>query len=554
MPTNAPPRIEFQAVTNVVAEQARFQAALDTVLRDLLVLEEQLAGHAAPEAKILAAQRLMLMDPVHLEQVMLAIEIDRWNAAWAWQKVIADVDAQYQALDDPYLRRRAADWRDVGERLLRVLTGQPPVRQALTTPGILVLDELTPSAAAALDPALVLGIVTTRGGATDHSAILARALGIPAVTGVTAVLARVTPGQSVALDGAAGLVWLDPDPTTVATLTARRTAWQTERAARQHAAHRPAVMQDGTLIHVAANLGAVSEVAAALAQGAAGVGLLRSELFFMAQATLPDEEAQLAFYRQVATALGDRPLVVRTLDIGGDKGLPALALAREANPFLGWRGLRYALDHPALFRPHLRALLRLAAEQEKTGRIKLMFPMVSTVEEVVTAKALVAAEAAQLATEGYGVTQLPPIGIMIETPAAVFQAAALAQQVDFFSIGTNDLTQYVMAADRGNGRVAGLVNAFQPAVIQAIAQVAQAAQQAGIGVSVCGEMAADPRATALLLGLGITELSMTAPAIPQIKAQIRQLDQMRATALARHALTLPSTAAVEAFLASHVAA
>ncbi|MEZ4737158.1 MAG: phosphoenolpyruvate--protein phosphotransferase [Caldilineaceae bacterium] len=543
--TIAPPTVVQRQITDVRAEQTRLQRAVVAVQRSLAVLEQQMAKRSnSTEADILAAQRLMLADPALLDQVYAAIAAEQANAEWVWQRLITHLAEQYDALDDLYLRRRGADVRDVGEYLLRALLGQPPTPQPLTTPGILVVDELAPSTAAALDPALVLGIVAAHGGANDHSAILARTLGIPAVVGVADALTQLPPGRSLALDGATGIIWLDPDPATVAALTAQRDAALAEPAARQAAARLPAVMQDGTPLTISANVGAVAEIATALAHGADGVGLLRSELLFLAQATLPDEETQVQLYRQALLALAGRPLVVRTLDIGGDKPLPQLDLPPEANPFLGWRGLRYCLDNLDLFRPQLRALLRSAAY----GPLKIMFPMVSTVEEVVAAKALIAAEAAQLAAEGQDPGTLPPIGIMVETPAAVFNAAELAQHVAFFSIGTNDLTQYVMAADRGNARVAGLVNALQPPVLQAIAQVVQVAQQAGLPVSVCGEMAADLRATAFFLGLGIRELSMNPGAIPTIKAQIRRLHPTQAMAVAQQLLTLTSLTAVEAYL------
>lgn len=556
--TVAPPVVEQHKISDVVAEQARFEVALSTVLRTLAMLEQQVIRRTAVQmptadsgaATILTAQRLMLLDATLLDRVYQQIATEQWNAEWIWQTIMLELVEQYAAVEDTYVRQRALDVREMGEWVLRTLSGQPPLSQPLTTPGILVVDELAPSDVAALDPALVLGIVTAHGGANDHSAILARSLGIPAVTGVAEAMSYLTPGRQVALDGAAGLVWLDPDPATVATVTAQRNVWLAERAALQQRAQQPAVMQDGITIQVAANIGGVDEVAGALAQGAAGVGLLRTELFFMAQATLPDEETQLQMYRAVATALGNRPLVVRTLDIGGDKPLPQMPLIQEANPFLGWRGLRYCLDNPAFFRPQIRALLRLAAEQESPGRIKLMLPMVSTVAEVLAAKAFVAAEAAQLVAEGCALSQVPPLGIMVETPAAVFAAAALAQHVDFFSIGTNDLTQYVMAADRSNAWVAGLVDHWQPPVLQALAQVAHAAQMAGIPVSVCGEMAADPQAAAFLIGLGIHELSMSAGAIPAVKAQIRRLDQAHATALAQQLLTLFTVEEVKAYLAT----
>lgn len=559
--TVAAPVVERRKVTDVVAEQARFETALSTVLHSLALLEQEISRrtttHPDPTASeasaagILTAQRLMLLDAALLDRVYQQLAAEQWNAEWVWQTVITALADQYAALEDDYLRQRALDVRDIGDWVLRTLSGQPPIPQPLTTPGILVAEELAPSDAAALDPTLVLGIVTARGGVNDHSAILARTLGIPAVTGVAAALTHLQPGRQVALDGAAGQVWLEPDPTTVATLLTRRADWLTAHSALQNAAHLPAVMQDGLSIHVAANIGGTREVEAALAQGAAGVGLLRTELLLLAQSTLPDEETQFQMYRQVAIALGERPLIIRTLDIGGDKPLPQMLLVQEANPFLGWRGLRYCLDNLDLFRPQVRALLRLAAEQTIPGRIKLMFPMVSTVEEVVAAKALLTVEAAQLTAAGYPLGSLPPLGIMIETPAAVFHAAHLAQQVDFFSIGTNDLTQYIMAADRSNAWVAGLVNHWQPPVLQALAQVARTAQTAGIPVSVCGEMAADPQAAAFLIGLGIHELSMNASALPAVKAQIRRLDQPRATALAQLLLTLPTVEDVEAYLTAH---
>jgi len=553
--TVPPPLIEQRRVSNVAAERLRFQKTVNTVLDTLDELEQKLATYtmsgaiAAPSdtTAILTAQRIMLLDPHLTAQVEARLAAEQCNVDWVWQQVVAETAAQYEALDDPYLRQRAVDLRDVGERLLRVLSGQPPTVQLPTVAGIVALEELTPSLVAALNPAIIRGIVTARGGATDHSAILVRTLSIPFVTGVAGVT-QLPAGQTIALDGATGAVWPDPDPTTIATLTARRESWLAERIAVQNAAQLPALMQDGTTIRVLANISAVHEAELAVTQGATGVGLFRTELLFMAQATLPDEETQFQLYRQTATALGNYPLTVRTLDIGGDKALPHRPMPPEANPFLGWRGLRYCLDNPDLFRTQLRALLRVAADLGDSRTLKIMFPMVSTVEEFLAAKALVVDEAAQLAKAGHLLTRLPLLGVMIETPAAVFHAAQFARQVDFFSIGTNDLAQYVMAADRGNAQVAALVNALQPPVIQAIAQVTQAAHSASIPVSICGELAADPRATALLIGLGVTELSMNPQAIPTIKAQIRRLQQTQANMIAQHVLTLTSVAAVETYL------
>ncbi|MEZ4620793.1 MAG: phosphoenolpyruvate--protein phosphotransferase [Caldilineaceae bacterium] len=458
------------------------------------------------EAGILTAQRLVLTDKALQMRVLDQIATQQVNAAWAWHCAINAVVADYEALDDDYLRRRAADVRDVGNRLLLHLEEQSLSARwqaTIKAPAILVAAELTPSETATLDPALVLGIVTESGGVTGHAAIIARSLGIPAVTGVAGVTALVESGQLIALDGTKGELWLTLSDATHATVEARRQRWLDERAAVRALAQEPAVTQDGVRIEIAANIGGAAEVAPALAAGAEGVGLFRTEFLFMGRVAAPDEETQFQAYRAAAEALGERPLLIRTLDVGGDKPLPYLAIPPEENPFLGWRGIRYCLDNPDLFRIQLRAILRAGYGH----RVQVMFPMVSTLAEVQRARALLIEEKRALTAAGIACAEQLAVGIMVETPAAVLSARQLAGAVDFFSIGTNDLTQYLMAADRGNSRVADLIDPLQPPVIAAIARVAEAAHVVGIWIGICGELASEALVTPLLVGLGIDELT-----------------------------------------------
>ncbi len=535
-------------ITDVAGEQEKLAQALTATQQALSRLEETLAARAgAEEAAILTAQRLILADATLLEQINGRIATEQVNAAWAWQQAIDALLTDYQALADDYLRRRAADVRDVGNRVLAQLAAETAATATTPTmvePGILVAAALTPSDTAALDPTLVLGIITVTGGVTGHAAIIARSLGIPAVTGVVDALTLIEHGQLIALDGSTGEWWFELDEHTTRTVQERRSSWLAAQAAASTVALEPALTRDGRHIEVAANISRAADVGRALTAGAEGVGLFRTEFLFMEHRAAPDEERQFQAYRAAAVALGDRPLLIRTLDVGGDKPLPYLHMPVEANPFLGWRGLRYSLDNPDLFRTQLRAILRAGYGR----RLQVMFPMVSTVAEVAQARALLATERQSLCAAGIDCAEELAVGMMVETPAAVLNAGRLAAAVDFFSIGTNDLTQYVMAADRGNARVAHLIDALQPPVLSAIAQVVQAAHAAGIWVGLCGELAGDPLATPLLVGLGIDELSMSAPAIGAVKAAIRQIDYAAAVDLAHSLLTLPDAKAVRSAL------
>jgi phosphoenolpyruvate-protein phosphotransferase len=392
--------------------------------------------------------------------------------------------------------------------------------------GLVIADELTPAEAAGLDPERVLGIATAQGSVTAHAAILARALGLPAVVGLGPAVLEIEDGTPLLLDGEAATVLVDPPP------QARREAQErAERetrlraAAREHAAE-PAVMGDGTPIEVFANLGAADEAARAVALGAEGVGLLRTEFLFLGRDRLPDEDEQTETLRQVAVALGGRPLIVRTLDAGADKPLPALPMPPETNPFLGVRGIRLGLARPDVLATQLRAILRVATEHP----VLAMLPMVSTLDEVLAARALL--DEARAHT---GITTPLELGIMVEVPAAALGAERLAAHVDFFSLGTNDLTQYTMAAERGDARLASLLAGPQPPVLRLVQATVEGARAHGRWVGVCGELAGDPAAAVLLTGLGVTELSMAPGLVPEVKAALRRVEGQEAARAAAQA-------------------
>lgn len=535
------PVVVERVVHDSKAEWAKFKQALQAALTELQQVAAQTQQTDLGEAMIFAAHRLMLQDPELEADVRHQIFVEQRNAEAAWQRAIHTVIENYQALDDAYLRQRATDAFDIGQRVLRHLLNVPLPDLHFHEPVILVTSELTPSEAAQLDPEQILGIIMAAGGITGHSIILARAFGIPALIGVGDAINRLQNGQLIAFDGTTGQIWEQPTPDELAALEEQARQRLAAQAMARRSSQQPALTQDNQHIEIAANISSLNDIEQALELGAEGVGLFRTEFLFMGRNQMPSEDEQWTAYKVAADKLGTRPLIIRTLDAGGDKPIPYLNIGVEANAFLGWRGLRYCLDHSEIFKPQLRAILRASANHN----VKLMFPMVSTVDEVRRAKALV-----RTVQEELRVAQLPfdealEMGIMIEVPSAVLQAPQLAQEVDFFSIGTNDLTQYLLAADRGNAQVARLVNALQPAVLLAIQQVVQAARNAGIGVGLCGELASHVVALPLLIGLGLTELSMNPAAVPQVKARIRELNVAQAKALAAECLALGSVAEIE---------
>jgi phosphoenolpyruvate-protein phosphotransferase len=415
---------------------------------------------------------------------------------------------------------------DVGRQVLFALLGTGPVSAvSLDYPVILYAEDLTPTETSQLDMQKVLGLVTAMGGPTSHSAILARGLGIPAVAGVGALLDGTEAGVLIGLDGSKGKVWVRPSSEATTELEAQRVTWLAQRVKMLGASRREAATADGVRIEVAANIGSVQDAHKAVEQGAEGVGLLRTEFLFLTRETAPDEDDQVDALTKIAAEMGNRPVIVRTLDIGGDKAVPYIQLAPEPNPFLGVRAIRLSLTNPKLFQTQLRAILRAGA----ASRMRVMFPMIASVEEIQRAKE--ALEQAHMDLTVEGVAHRWPIetGIMIEIPSAAVMSASLAKYIDFFSVGTNDLTQYTLAAERGNPALAHLADALHPAVLRLIAQTAEAANTQGKWTGVCGELAGDPVAIPVLVGIGIKELSMNAGAIPKAKAVLKAItmDQAR---------------------------
>jgi len=540
-----PLEVPERHIDDPAAEWQRLQKALSTAQQEIETLHRHAQAQVGKyEASIFEAHLLFLSDPALLDTVRQQIFEQNINAEAAWQTGIRQMVANYQALDDPYLQARAVDVADVGQRVLKILAGVAPTAINVSEPSILVAIDLTPSDTAQLNSEKILGICTELGSSTSHSAILARALGIPAVVGVGTNLSGLADGTPLALDGQAGLVWIKPEAEQLSKLENRQSDWLNQQATAKAASAQPAVTRDGRRIEVAANIGQVADIYPALDNGAEGVGLLRTEFLYLDRQTPPSEEEQLAAYQAIATALDNRPFIIRTLDIGGDKPLPYLDLGQEQNPFLGWRGIRYCLDQPAILKTQLRAILRAGPGHQ----IKIMFPMVATVAEIRLAKKILAEAQAELQQAGMAMAEKIEVGVMIEVPAAAIMADQLANEVDFFSIGTNDLSQYTMAADRTNPRVAGLADALQPAVLRMIRQIIQTAHAAHIWVGMCGEMAGNPPATAILLGLGLDEFSMSAPAIPLVKQTISQLTIPEAETISTEVLKLDTTEAVREYI------
>ena len=484
------------------------------------------ARGAAAEAGILQAQALMLDDPALLDGASSLIRKGR-PADAAVAETMAPFAEMLRASDDEVFKARAADLEDVVEQLRRALHGVSDMPPPPATPSIVVARDLAPSQTAGLDRTLVVGFATEQGTATAHTAILARALGLPAVVGIAGLVDAVADGQSVLLDGDRGTLVIDPSPGSVAHVAGPRPL-VTDAA--------PAVTKDGRRIDVGCNAANLEDAQRAAAAGADGIGLLRSEFLFLGSDRLPTEEEQVAMLEQVMAAMAPRPVILRTLDVGADKPLPALPQPAEANPALGVRGLRLQLlRRPELLMDQLRAALRIAAGYP----LRLMFPMVSTVDEVRQVKLLL-----EKARRELNASPRMEVGIMVEVPAAAVTADVLAKEVDFFSLGTNDLTQYLFAADRTNPDLASLADSLHPALLRVIDQVVRAAHSEGRWVGVCGEMASDLGAVPLLIGLGVDELSVHPPLVARIKASVRGLEAAECARVATAALQLDSGTAV----------
>ena len=538
--------LERHVADDVETEWQRLQAAIQTAQQEIQALEKQTTTQIGDDAAIFNAHLLFLADPELINAVRQRIFEQRMTAEVAWQAVVDELVTAYRTLEDSYMQERATDVLDVGQRVQRLLTGTATLGLDIPQPVILVANELTPSDTAQLEPTNVLGICTTLGSATSHSAILARTLGIPAVVGVESEVLNLTNGTLLAFDGESGKVWVKPEPDIVAALQAKRDARNSAGQQARVKAQHPAITRDGRRVTVVANIGGIADAQVAINLGAEGVGLLRTEFLYLDRTTSASEDEQLAVYQAIAQVMGTRPLIIRTLDVGGDKPLPYLGLQQEANSFLGWRGIRFCLDQPEVLKTQLRAILRASLSHQ----IKVMFPMIATVAEVQAAKAILAELQTELRQTGISFDEAMEVGIMVEVPSAVAIADHLATEVDFFSIGTNDLSQYIMAADRTNPRVATLADPLHPAVLRMINQTVQLGHEAGIWVGLCGELAADPLAAPILLGLGLDEVSLNPQAIPALKQAITQLTVAEAEAIAQAALKLDSAARVRALVSN----
>jgi phosphocarrier protein FPr len=522
-----------------ITEERKLDAAMEQARRELEALQVQLHGQAdANKAAIFAAHQEVLDDPELRDTVRSAI-LKGNSAAYAWQQAINAQADTLAALNNQLLAARAADLRDVGQRVLMNLTGAGPRTVSAPPDSILIAEDLTPSDTANLDRSKVLGFATTLGSATSHAAILARALDLPAVAGIEPRALELANGTPVILDGSKGTLRLNPSADELTRLKSRQQRLAAKNKADLEHASEPAVTTDQHRMEIVGNIGGLSDAKQAVALGGEGVGLLRTEFLFLDRSTAPTEDEQTQVYNDIAKALGpDRPLVIRTLDVGGDKPLPYMPMPHEENPFLGERGVRVGLNRPEVLRTQLRAVLRSAS----AGKILVMFPMIATLGEFRAARAMFEEERKRLGVEPI------PVGIMVEIPAAAIMAEQFAREADFFSIGTNDLTQYTLAMDRGHPKLAPQVDGLNPSVLQLIANTVEGAQQHGRWVGVCGGTASDSQAVPLLIGLGVNELSVSIPAIPAIKAQIRTLSLADCQKLAQRALDMDTAAEVRALV------
>ena len=523
----------------VETERGKLSAAIETAKGQLEGLRAQLQAKADPaKAAIFAAHEELIEDPDLLEIVDSAIAKGK-SAEFGWKKAFTTHADRLAALRNPLLAQRANDLRDVGLRVLGILTGAETTAPDYPPNTILIAEDLTPSDTAALDRTRVMGFATTRGGATSHGAILARSLGIPALAGVEPAALEISNGTSVVLDGSKGTLRLNPPPDEITRIRTAQERAEKQRKEDLAHAHEPAVTLDGKRIEVVANIGGLKDATQVSALGGEGVGLLRSEFLFMERSTPPTEDEQFEAYKAIAQAIGkEHPLVIRTLDVGGDKPLAYLPIPKEDNPFLGERGVRVALDRPEILRIQLRAILRASA----FGRVSVMFPMISSLEEIRDAKAILAEESQRL-----GIAPIPA-GIMVEVPVTAVMAAQFAKEADFFSIGTNDLTQYTLAMDRGHPKLAPYIDGLNPGVLHLINHTVRGGHAANRTVAVCGGIASDVHGVPILIGLDVDELSISLPAIPAIKGQIRKLRFDECRELAQKALAAESAADVRALI------
>ena len=545
--------LDFQKISEdqVEAEVARFYAGREAAVEQLNSIHQRALKSLGEEKAAIFEGHLMILEDEELEEEIIDyLRSNKVNASVAASKIIDQQVEMLSEIDDEYLKERAGDIRDIGNRLIKNILGMHIVDLGdITEESILVAYDLTPSETAQLNLEKVLGFITDIGGRTSHTSIMARSLELPAIVGTNDVTARVNTGDYLILDAVNNRVYVNPTQAEIDELKTLEAKLAEEKAELAKLKDLPAVTLDGHKVEVVANIGTIRDCEGAHRNGAEGVGLYRTEFLFMDRDQLPSEEEQFIAYKEVVEAMEGRLVVLRTMDIGGDKELPYLNLPKEMNPFLGWRAVRIALDRREILHAQLRAVLRASA----FGKLAVMFPMIISVEEIRELKSVLETLKAELRAEGKAFDENIQVGVMVETPSAAVNAKFLAKEVDFFSIGTNDLTQYTLAVDRGNELISHLYNPMSPSVLGLIKQVIDASHAEGKWTGMCGELAGDERATLLLLGMGLDEFSMSAISVPRIKKLIRHVNYQEVKALADEALQKPTSAEIEQLIQAFLA-
>ena len=499
----------------------------------------------ADKLGILKGQADILRDPAYFPEIEKVIRKQLFASETATTQVTEKFALLFENMKSDYMKERATDVRDVGNRILRLLSGEKAANlTGIGKPVVLIADDLSPTDTIQLDKEFILGFATQKGGKTSHTSIFAKSLGIPAVVGISGFLNSITDGETVIIDGRQGLCIVSPEPETIRKYQELGEKELEQQLLLQEYIHKQAVTGDGYRIVVAANIGSFADAEYAVRQGAEGVGLFRTEQLYLSRDTFPDENEQFEEYKKIAQKFLGREVIVRTLDIGGDKSLSYLKIPKEENPFLGYRAIRLCLDHRNLFITQLKAILRASA----FGKLAIMFPMISDYDELMAAKSALSEAASQLESKNISFDNHIKVGIMVEIPSVALLADFFAKEVDFFSIGTNDLTQYTLAVDRGNEKISHLYNYFNPGVIRLIKNTAVAAHASGIPVGMCGGMAGDPMAIPLLLGLDLDELSMTACAVPKAKSVLSKISKKECNELAEESLHRKSAKEIQQLL------
>lgn len=539
--------IKKETVADPEAEKARFQSALSRTMEETEVLAKDLATRVGEkEAEILNGHLMLLSDPMLTGEIESSITGSSVNSEYAIETVCNNYADLFASMGDELMQQRATDMRDIKTRMQKILMGLSSVDIAsLPSGSVIVAKDLTPSMTAGINPENVTGIVTELGGKTSHSAILARALEIPAVVALKDLLIQVADGDEIVLDGSDGTVYINPEKEMRAEFETKRDAFLKEKKDLEQYIGRPTITRDGVTVELAANIGKPEDVDKVLTYDGEGIGLFRTEFLFMDRNAMPTEEEQFEAYRKVAIAMRGKPVIIRTLDIGGDKEIPYMGLTKDENPFLGYRAIRFCLDRREdVYKPQLRALLRASA----FGNIRIMVPMVTCIDEIREAKALIEELKKELDERGIDYKKDIQVGIMVETAAASLMAEVFAKEVDFFSIGTNDLTQYTMSVDRGNDKVSYLYSPLNPAVLRSIRHIIQSGREQGIMVGMCGEAASDPMMIPLLLAFGLNEFSMSASAILNARKLITSYSTKELQSVAKKAMSYATVAEVEAYM------